>query len=114
MASARPIPGYANVTVERDVPARMRDGVTLYADVYRPATPGRYPVILFRHPYDKAPVASLTYAHAPWYARHGYVVVNQDMQQRAVERCLAYAWERRQQLERFDGRLALDLQQGAR
>ena len=61
MASVRPIAGYTSVTVERDVPARMRDGVTLYADVYRPAAPGRYPVILFRHPYDKTPVASLTW-----------------------------------------------------
>jgi uncharacterized protein len=82
VAKVHPIAGYSNVTVERDVPARMRDGVTLYADVYRPATPGRYPVILFRHPYDKAPAASLTYAHAPWYARHGYVVVNQDVRGR--------------------------------
>jgi predicted acyl esterase len=28
------------VTVEHDVPARMRDGVTLRADVYRPAEVG--------------------------------------------------------------------------
>lgn len=82
MGIARPIPGYDSLTVERDVPARMRDGTTLYADVYRPSAPGRYPVILFRHPYDKAPVASLTYAHAVWYARHGYVVVNQDVRGR--------------------------------
>jgi uncharacterized protein len=50
--------------------------------VYRPSAVGTYPVILFRHPYDKAPVASLTYAHAAWYARHGYVVVNQDVRGR--------------------------------
>ena len=34
------------LTVERDVAATMRDGVTLYADVYRPEGPGRWPVIL--------------------------------------------------------------------
>src|SRR5438045_7965802 len=90
MAPARPIPGFDSVSVERDVPARMRDGVILYADVYRPAAPGRYPVILFRHPYDKAAVASLTYAHAAWYARHGYVVVNQDVRGRY---CSGGEWE---------------------
>jgi putative CocE/NonD family hydrolase len=93
MAGARPMPGYSSVTVEHDVPARMRDGVTLYADVYRPATPGRYPVILFRHPYDKAPVASLTYAHAAWYARHGYVVVNQDVRGRHASEGRWYPFE---------------------
>jgi uncharacterized protein len=93
MASIRPIPGYSGVTVEHDVPARMRDGVTLYADVYRPAKPGRYPVILFRHPYDKTPVASLTYAHAAWYASHGYVVVNQDVRGRHASEGRWYPFE---------------------
>ena len=33
------------VAVERDVPCRMRDGVILYADVYRPAQgQGPWPV----------------------------------------------------------------------
>ncbi|MDG6926779.1 MAG: hypothetical protein JRN09_09540, partial [Nitrososphaerota archaeon] len=31
----------------------MRDGVTLYADVYRPNAEGKFPVILMRTPYDK-------------------------------------------------------------
>ncbi len=82
MPAPRPIPGYDSLSVEHDVPARMRDGTVLYADVYRPSKPGRYPVILYRHPYNKAPVASLTYAHAVWYARHGYMVVNQDVRGR--------------------------------
>ena len=33
----RPLPGLPEVTVQRNVSSRMRDGVTLYADVYRPA-----------------------------------------------------------------------------
>jgi uncharacterized protein len=40
------------LTVERDVPARMRDGTVLYADVYRPAAPGKYPVISLHTPYN--------------------------------------------------------------
>src|ERR1051326_7359587 len=39
--------------VQRDVPAKMRDGVVLRADVYRPKAEGRFPVILVRTPYDK-------------------------------------------------------------
>ena len=42
------------VTVERGVPVRMRDGVTLRADIYRPTQDGKYPVLLQRTPYSKA------------------------------------------------------------
>jgi predicted acyl esterase len=47
---ARPLPGLPEVTVQRNVPCRMRDGVTLHADVYRPAGQGPFPVILMRLP----------------------------------------------------------------
>jgi predicted acyl esterase len=30
---------------ERDVPVRMRDGIHLSVDVYRPSAAGRYPVL---------------------------------------------------------------------
>lgn len=30
----------------------MRDGTTLYADLYRPAAPGRYPTLIARTPYN--------------------------------------------------------------
>ena len=36
------------VRVEKNVPARMRDGVVLRADVYRPAMSGRLPALLQR------------------------------------------------------------------
>jgi uncharacterized protein len=67
-----------DVTLERGVPARMRDGATLYADVYRPKAEGPFPVVLMRLPYDKTSAESTTYAHPSWYARHGFVVVIQD------------------------------------
>jgi len=41
------------VTVERDVPVKMRDGIVLHADIYRPKTEGKYPVLLQRTPYNK-------------------------------------------------------------
>ena len=41
------------VSVERDVDARMRDGVVLRADVYRPDGDGPWPVLVERTPYGK-------------------------------------------------------------
>ena len=40
-------------TRDDDVPATMRDGVKLLVDVHRPATPGRYPVLLAASPYPR-------------------------------------------------------------
>lgn len=65
-----------NIVVDRDVPATMRDGVTLYADVYRPADPGRYPALLMRTPYNKAEAAGALVIGA---AKRGYVVALQDV-----------------------------------
>jgi len=74
-----PFPGLPDVTVERDVPARMRDGVTLRADVYRPVEGGPYPVLLARNPYDKLTAQTGSgYYHPSWWARQGWVVVAQD------------------------------------
>ena len=41
------------VTVDKNVPTTMRDGTILRSDVYRPAKPGRYPVLVQRTPYNK-------------------------------------------------------------
>ncbi len=43
------------VVVEKNVEARMRDGVVLRADLYRPAARGRFPALLQRTPYSKNP-----------------------------------------------------------
>jgi uncharacterized protein len=66
------------VTVERDVAVPMRDGVRLYADVFRPAGDGPFPVLILRTPYEKQDALTYSYAHPSWYAAHGYVVVVQD------------------------------------
>jgi uncharacterized protein len=44
------------VVTEKDVPVTMSDGVILSADVFRPDTPGRHPVLLTQTPYNKAGV----------------------------------------------------------
>lgn len=66
------------VTIEPSVPARMRDGTILRADVYRPEAPGSYPVLLQRSPYGKTWAQGIVFQHPAWYARRGYVVVVQD------------------------------------
>jgi hypothetical protein len=67
-----------SVIVERDVPAKMRDGVILKADIYRPKADGKYPVLLQRTPYDKNYSLSFGMKAAP----RGYVVVVQDVRGR--------------------------------
>jgi uncharacterized protein len=67
-----------SVIVERDVPAKMRDGVTLKADIYHPMADGKYPVLLQRTPYDKNN-ARLFGMKA---AARGYVVIVQDVRGR--------------------------------
>jgi putative CocE/NonD family hydrolase len=69
------------LVLERNVEARMRDGIVLRADVLRPDVPGRFPAILIRTPYGK---------ESEWRedsfplraARQGYVVVAQDVRGR--------------------------------
>lgn len=66
------------VTVDFDVPMRMRDGTTLRANVYRPAAEGRHPVLLTRTPYGKDfPLAS-SVLDPVQAARRGYALVVQD------------------------------------
>ena len=69
------------VQKQSDVPARMRDGVVLRADVYRPKTSDAVPVILMRTQYGKtgAQVEPSRYQTPDWFASHCYLVVVQDI-----------------------------------
>jgi putative CocE/NonD family hydrolase len=66
------------ITVLRNVEAKMRDGVTLRADIYRPKAEGKYPVLLIRTPYDKQWISG--FGHKA--ATRGYVVIAQDVRGR--------------------------------
>ncbi len=69
------------VKVENGVPAKMRDGVTLRADIYRPNADAKFPVLLKRTPYNKAGSGhEIEFARKA--AAHGYVVVIQDVRGR--------------------------------
>ena len=54
----------------------MRDGVRLAADVFRPDTTGRFPVLVTRGPYGKDGYVGNP-DHSIWFfPQHGYVVVS--------------------------------------
>src|SRR4029077_3318819 len=67
-----------SVTLQTNVPVKMRDGVTLYADVYRPKDDGKYPVLLQRTPYNKDGDREFGLRAAA----RGYVVIIQDVRGR--------------------------------
>jgi putative CocE/NonD family hydrolase len=68
----------ADVVVERNAAMKTRDGVTLKADIYRPAGDGQFPVLLQRTPYNKDGTA----AFARQAVERGYLVVVQDVRGR--------------------------------
>ena len=69
-----------DVRIMYNVPITTRDGVKLYADVYRPDDDRPYPAIVNRTPYLKDGYGHLAgYAHAHHLADRGYNVVIQDV-----------------------------------
>jgi uncharacterized protein len=108
------------VEVRFDVPASMRDGVVLAADVYAPAEDGMFPVLLMRTPYGKhtAPENAWSGVDPVATARAGFVVVIQDvrgrfasegdwnpLQHEASDGADSVAWAAR--LPRSNGRVGL-------
>ena len=72
-------PAEYGVVVDKNLMIPVHDGVRLAVDIYRPAregkpSPGRFPALLTRTPYDKGGVA----AEGKFYAERGYVVVAND------------------------------------
>ena len=103
------------IVVEKNVEARMRDGVVLRADVYRPADANKRPVLLQRTPYSKNDPAYVDGFHA--LAARGFVVIVQDTRGRYTSDGVAkphdeaedgfdtIAWARR--LAYADGRVGM-------
>lgn len=94
---AMPLP--CDILLERDVPIRLRDGVTIYADVFRPVGDDACPALLAWSPYgkeiggqmlDDVPMRSgvplsatsgLEKFEGPdpaYWVAHGYAIVNPD------------------------------------
>src|SRR5258707_1286257 len=66
------------VTIERGVTAKMRDGVVLRADIYRPKADGKFPVLLQRTPYNKSNGVSFGVRAAS----RGFAAIIQDVRGR--------------------------------
>ncbi|MGA7416291.1 MAG: CocE/NonD family hydrolase [Bryobacteraceae bacterium] len=66
------------ITAERGVAVKMRDGVTLRADIYRPKADGKYPTLLQRTPYNKE--GGVEFGRQA--AAQGYVAIVQDVRGR--------------------------------
>lgn len=66
------------VAFDFNVAAQMRDGVVLRANVYRPATHGRWPTLLARTPYGKDLPGAVSWLDPVRAARAGFLVVIQD------------------------------------
>src|SRR5689334_6808514 len=73
--------GYERPVTERiriisNIAIPMRDGVKLYADLYRPAREGRFPVLIVRTPYGKQ--RDGIHETKIQFAQRGYAVLVED------------------------------------
>ena len=71
-----------SVKVERSVEVKMRDGVVLRGDIFRPDAGGKFPVLLERTPYRRSIPWGYDVDFAQRAASHGYVVFLQDVRGR--------------------------------
>ena len=86
------MPDSASLKVESNVPVRMRDGTTLYADIFRPEGTGPFPTLLQRTPYDKTLPISMLSLDPLKAAKHGFAVVIQDTRGRYASEGEFYAF----------------------
>jgi len=70
---------YDRVRVDKNVVVPMRDGIKLYANIYRPDGDESFPVILIRLPYGKDEAYCEMPAHGKYWAKKGYICVVQDV-----------------------------------
>src|SRR5579872_3591572 len=68
------------IRLQINVPVRMRDGVLLSADVYRPDAPAKFPCLLMRTYWGKHEPGKISSALE--FARRGYAVALEDVRGR--------------------------------
>jgi putative CocE/NonD family hydrolase len=69
------------IRIVRQVAIPMRDGTILYADIYRPAKAGKYPVIITRTPYGLQR-DNVHHERMTKFAQRGYIGIVQDVRGR--------------------------------
>ncbi|MFJ3531754.1 MULTISPECIES: CocE/NonD family hydrolase [unclassified Streptomyces] len=118
----KPLP--VDIVLDKDVAVTLRDGVTIYVDVFRPAGTERVPVIVAWSPYgkgqgssasvmgifgmvglDNAIVSGLEKFEGPdpayWCAR-GYAICNPDIRGVANSEGDSVIWDRQEGLDCYD------------
>jgi uncharacterized protein len=70
--------------IKQTISMQTRDRVRLDADIYRPDTEEKLPILLMRQPYGREIASTVVYAHPRWYAAQGYIVVIQDVRGRGT------------------------------
>ena len=78
MSEPTPSPRTYSVQTDFDIPATMRDGTVLRANVFRPIGDGPFPVLLSRTPYGKDLQLGAESINPIQAAKQGYIVVLQD------------------------------------
>ncbi|MEU6444596.1 CocE/NonD family hydrolase [Streptomyces sp. NPDC047046] len=114
----------SDIVFEKDVPVTLRDGVTIYVDVFRPAGTEKVPVIVAWSPYGKGQgtsaslmgifgmvglnngiVSGLEKFEGPdpayWCAR-GYAICNPDVRGVANSEGDSVLWDRQEGLDCYD------------
>jgi len=88
------------IKVDFDVPATMRDGTILRANIFQPAEGGPYPIALTRTPYGKDFFSVSPTLDSIRLARAGYIVVIQDIRGRLTS---DGEWVAMSEVETLDG-----------
>ncbi|MBI9043753.1 MAG: CocE/NonD family hydrolase [Anaerolineaceae bacterium] len=71
-----------SLKVEFDVPAEMRDGTILRANIFRPDDESEYPIALTRTPYGKDYMTGFPFMDLVRLAQAGFIVIAQDVRGR--------------------------------
>jgi putative CocE/NonD family hydrolase len=71
-----------SIRIDRDVPMKMRDGVILRADIFRPDDNEKHPAIVLRSPYNKLMSYASDFLSPTNAAFAGYAFVAQDIRGR--------------------------------
>jgi predicted acyl esterase len=104
--AAMPLP--CDIRWDRDVPVKLRDGVTIYTDVLRPVDGEKFPAIVAWSPYGKTipqkdvqsgvdpnEVTGLSKSEGPdagFWVCHGYAIVNPDVRGAGKSQGDIHAW----------------------
>ena len=82
---------------------RMRDGINLSANIWRPDAAGRFPVVYMHTSYDKS-AANMIIERAKYYVPRGYVLVAIDARGRHDSDGVAYFyWHQNWREGKFEG-----------